>query len=64
MDENNLVTKSNALITASYDLSLEEQRIVITLASLVQPEDEEFKSYRFSIKEFIELLGIKDKKNI
>lgn len=62
MNENYLVTKSNYFImNSSYDLSLEEQKIILTLASMVQPEDEEFKSYKFSIKEFRELLGGEDK---
>ncbi|MDF2505180.1 replication initiation protein [Clostridium sp.] len=62
MNDNYLVTKANTLITSNYDLSLEEQRIILTLSSTVQPSDEDFKPYNFSIKEFIKLLGIEDKK--
>ena len=62
MNENYLVTKANTLITSNYDLSLEEQRIILTLASTVQPTDEDFKPYNFSIKEFTELLGVEDKR--
>lgn len=62
MNENYLVTKANTLITSNYDLSLEEQRIILTLASTVQPTDEDFKPYKFSIKDFIHLLGIEDKR--
>ena len=58
MDKNYLVTKSNTLITASYDLNLQEQKLILTLASMVQPTDEEFKEYEFKIKDFMELLGI------
>lgn len=61
MNENYLVTKANTLITSNYDLSLEEQRIILTLASTVQPEDEDFKPYKFKISDFMELLGIEDK---
>ncbi len=61
MDNDYIVSKSNYFIMSSaYDLSLEEQRIILTLASMVQPSDEEFKLYRFKISEFIKLLGIKD----
>jgi plasmid replication initiation protein len=61
MDENYLVTKSNYFImNSSYDLSLEEQKLILTLASMVQPNDEEFKPYKFKIAEFIELLGIEN----
>lgn len=62
MDKKYIVTKSNKLITANYDLSLQEQKIILTLASMVQPHDTEFKEYEFRIKDFIKLLGIKDDK--
>ena len=59
MDKNYLITKSNYFImNCSYDLSLEEQKLILTLASMVQPSDEEFKAYDFKIAEFIQLLGI------
>lgn len=58
MDKNYIVTKSNTLITANYDLSLQEQKLILTLASMVQPTDEEFKEYKFKIKDFMTLLGI------
>lgn len=61
MNENYLVTKANTLITSNYDLSLEEQRLILTLASTVQPNDDDFKPYKFSIKEFMELLGVESK---
>lgn len=61
MNESYLVTKANTLINSHYDLSLEEQRIIITLSSLVQPSDEEFKPYKFSIKDFMKLIGVEDK---
>ena len=59
MDKNYLVTKSNYFImNCNYDLSLEEQKIILTLASMVQPNDEEFKPYNFKIADFIKLLGV------
>ena len=61
MDKNYLVTKSNSLITASYDLSLQEQKLILSLASMVQPTDEEFKEYKFKIKDFMSLLEIETK---
>ena len=62
MDKNYLVTKSNYFImNSSYDLSLEEQKLILTLASMVQPNDKEFKSYDFKIAEFMELLGVDTK---
>ncbi len=61
MDKDFLVKKSNYFVmNSSYDLSMEEQKIILTLASMVKPEDEEFKRYKFNISEFIALIGIKN----
>lgn len=62
MNKNYIVKKSNYFImNSSYDLSLEEQKLVLTLASMVQPEDEDFKPYKFKINEFMQLLGVDTK---
>lgn len=62
MDKNYIVKKSNYFImNTSYDLSLEEQKLILTLASMVQPTDEEFKPYNFRIADFMELLGVNTK---
>ncbi|HHD2785656.1 TPA: RepB family plasmid replication initiator protein [Clostridium perfringens] len=61
MREKNLVSKSNELINTRYNLNLQEQKLILTLASMVQPDDSEFKSYNFKVKEFMDLLEIKDK---
>lgn len=61
MESNYLISKSNYFIgNSSFDLSTEEQRIILILASMVQPEDKEFQRYTFKISEFLKLLGIKD----
>lgn len=61
MEENYVVTKSNYFImNSSYDLSLEEQKLILTLAGMVQPEDEEFKPYKFRISDFMKLLGVEN----
>lgn len=49
------------MMNSHYDLSIEEQKVILTLASMVKSEDEEFKSYRFNIADFINLIGIKNK---
>ena len=59
--EHKLVRKSNFLIEASYKLSLMEQRIVMILASMIKPNDDEFKKYPLNIKEFATLLELKHK---
>ena len=48
-------------MNSNYDLSLEEQKVILTLASMVQPTDEQFKLYKFKISNFIKLLGIETK---
>lgn len=56
---NNLVTKSNMLIEANYKLGVVEQKIILCLASNIQPTDSDFKTYTLPIKEFTKLLGLK-----
>ncbi|WP_221568932.1 replication initiation protein [Alkalihalobacillus sp. TS-13] len=58
---NALVTKANALVESNYKLGLIEQKIILMLASKIQPSDTEFKTYTLSIKEFVKLLGISSK---
>jgi len=52
------VTKANALVEANYRLTLIQQRIVLVMASQVQPDDEDFKWYRLNVQDFMEILGI------
>ncbi len=62
MDKNYIVKKSNYFImNCSYDLSLEEQKLILTLASMVQPQDEDFKPYVFKISDFMNLLEVDTK---
>lgn len=63
MDENYLVTKLNYFImNSSYDLALEEQKIILALANMVQTTDEEFKLYKLKINEFMQLLGVENQR--
>ena len=55
----NWVTKSNDLIESTYKLTLQEQRILLVLASKVQPSDDILKTYHFRTKDFIEIIGNK-----
>ncbi|MGX1402379.1 plasmid replication initiation protein [Bradyrhizobium japonicum] len=56
---NKLVTKSNMLIEANYKLGVIEQKVILCLASNIQPTDSDFKTYTLPIKEFSKLLGYK-----
>jgi len=56
-----LVNKSNVLINSRYSLSLNEQRLILILASLVQPSDEDFKEYEIRVDDFSEIMGLNEK---
>lgn len=59
IQKNATVYKSNELTTASYDLSVQEQRIVILMSALIQKDDEDFKLYKIKITDFLEVVGLK-----
>jgi len=56
---NNWVIKANKLLEAKYQLSVQEQRIIACMISLLRKEDDDFIIYRFSVKEIADLIGIK-----
>ncbi|PGM97599.1 replication initiation protein [Bacillus cereus] len=56
--ENNIVSKSNTLIEANSRLNLVEQKILLCLASNIEPNDRDFKTYTFPIRQFHNLLGL------
>lgn len=59
--EDYLVTKGNKLIGSRYELSLQEQRLILVLVSLVDSrEDGEFYEYEMRVSEFAELLGVEN----
>lgn len=52
------VVKSNELIQRTrYDLTVIEQKIVLRLIQMIKPDDKEFQTYYFSIKDFCDLCG-------
>jgi len=53
-----VVTQSNKIVEARYNLPLGEQRLILTMISKIQPDDEDFKPYRISVSEFADFLGI------
>lgn len=59
VNQNSFVTKSNKLIEANYRLGAIEQKIILCLASNIQPTDSDFKTYTLPIKEFANLIGVK-----
>ncbi|WP_346014192.1 replication initiation protein [Sporosarcina sp. E16_8] len=58
LNDEHWVTKHNQLIQSTYKLSLQQQRILLIIASRIQPKDENFKLYQFNTKDIIEILGL------
>lgn len=60
MDKNYIITQSNHLIEARHTkpLTAREQKIVLTMVSMIEPTDEDFKDYDISVKEFSGMLGL------
>jgi hypothetical protein len=60
INRSHIVTKSNELIEARYkqSLSTREQKIILTIVSMIQPEDEDFSVYELYIRDFYEMLGL------
>lgn len=60
MKDSYIVAQGNNLVEARHNnpLSARELKIVLTMVSMIQPTDEDFKDYRISIKEFSEMLGL------
>jgi len=60
-----LVTQSNGLIEARQKkpLSAREQKIILTMVSMIQPTDEDFAFYDISIREFHEMLGLEGREH-
>lgn len=55
------VNQSREIINTQQDLDLMERRLIFSIVSLVQPDDEEFKTYTISIKELAKLIGVEGK---
>ena len=52
-----LVVKGNDFINARHQLTVAEMRIMLTMITQVGRNDEDFKSYRIYIKDFVEAIG-------
>lgn len=56
---NNFVVKSNELIQKTrYSLSVQEQKIILYLISLIKPTDEKFQVYQVSMSDLCDICGI------
>lgn len=53
-----LVTQSNQLVEARYNMGLAEQRLILTMIARIQPDDEDFKPYKISVADLAQSLGV------
>lgn len=58
-NQKNIVVKSNKIVEARYKLSVQEQRIILALTSMIKPDDRDFHTYRFTVKQLMNLTGVK-----
>jgi hypothetical protein len=58
LDYKNLIVKSDDLINAVYDLTLQEQRIILIMISMINPlEDMDFRLFKLPVSVFQKLIG-------
>ncbi len=55
-NENALVVKHNNLVMSKYNLSLAEQRLILQVASMIEKDDEDFKTYTVHVSEYLDLI--------
>lgn len=56
------VVKANALIQKTrYNLTLQEQKLILHIIQLIQPQDDDFKIYIFSIRDYCQICEIADR---
>ena len=58
---NHLVTQKNELVEAHHvdPLSVNEQKVVLTMISMIEPTDNDLKTYLLSVRDFAEMIGLK-----
>ena len=61
MNENKLVKKDNALVESRCNLTLNQQKVILSIVSQINRDDEDFKEYYLSVNEFKKLLDLKSK---
>jgi len=56
-----LIVKHNKLIEANYKLTLQEQKLILTLARKITKEDNNFKKCVFTVEKLSDILGLEKK---
>ncbi len=55
------ISKSNRIVEARYKLTLVEQKFILMMVSLINPNDIDFKYYNIKIKEVADFIGLSTK---
>lgn len=58
MSNLHIITKSNDLIEARFKLSLNQQRLILFLISIIKADDDDFYDYELRVSEFAEMFGL------
>ncbi|TGO03149.1 hypothetical protein PN36_12130 [Candidatus Thiomargarita nelsonii] len=59
--KSNIVRQSNQLVEARYSLTLNEQRVILSLISMIHSKDKDFQYYDLDITQLTKLMGIDPK---
>jgi plasmid replication initiation protein len=57
-DPRSMVWQHNRLAEARYELTAREQKLLLYVIAMIEPEDDEFKRYVINVAEFAELAGL------
>src|SRR5271166_1497694 len=57
-ERDTVVWQHNSLVEARYELTAREQKLLLYVIAMIEPEDEDFKRYVVNIAEFAELAGL------
>lgn len=60
--EDKWIYQSNVLIESSYSLTVLEQKVLRILASMIKKDDIDFKEYKFTTKDLMQVMNIKNKR--
>jgi plasmid replication initiation protein len=59
--KNMIVTQSNKLVEARYSLTVGEQRLILSMISMISPDDEDFRKYDVKVVDLARCLNLSNK---
>ena len=61
LSKNNLVSHANCIAEARYALSEQEQKLILSFISLVQPKDQDFYAYEIPLQDLVSVINVNKK---